>query len=94
MSWAGASNIVDGITIDLGLMKGTSYNPETQIASLLPGGTWAKVYTELGKYGRMVAGGREGTVGIGGLLTGGGKTFYTCRVGFTCGVAILMTPST
>jgi hypothetical protein len=42
----------------------------------------------------MVAGGREGTVGIGGLLTGGGKTFYTCRVGFTCGMAILMTPST
>ncbi|KAL3439766.1 hypothetical protein BJX65DRAFT_300898 [Aspergillus insuetus] len=84
MSWAGASNIVNGITIDLGLMKGTSYDPETQIASLKPGGTWAKVYTELKKYGRMVAGGREGTVGIGGLLTGGGKTFYTCRVGFAC----------
>ncbi|KAL3489169.1 hypothetical protein BJX62DRAFT_239392 [Aspergillus germanicus] len=84
MSWAGASNIVDGVTIDLGLMEGTSYNPETQITSLLPGGTWAKVYTELEKYGRMVAGGREGTVGIGGLLIGGGKTFYTCRVGFAC----------
>ncbi|KAL2857738.1 hypothetical protein BJY01DRAFT_242160 [Aspergillus pseudoustus] len=84
MSWAGASNIVDGITIDLGLMKGTSYDVETQIASLLPGGTWAEVYPELEKHGRMVAGGREGKVGIGGLLTGGGKTFYTCRVGFTC----------
>lgn len=32
----------------------------------------------------MVPGGREGQVGIGGLLTGGGKTFYTCRVGFAC----------
>ena len=33
----------------------------------------------------MVAGGREGLVGVGGLLTGGGKTFYTCRYGFGCG---------
>lgn len=32
----------------------------------------------------MVAGGREGLVGVGGLLLGGGKTFYTCRVGFAC----------
>ena len=33
----------------------------------------------------MIAGGREGAVGIGGLLTGGGLTFYTCRLGFGCG---------
>ncbi|KAL2820989.1 hypothetical protein BDW59DRAFT_174312 [Aspergillus cavernicola] len=84
MAWAGASNIVDGITIDLGLMTTTSYDSETQLASLLPGGTWANAYRELEKQGRMVAGGREGKVGIGGLLTGGGKTFYTCRVGFAC----------
>ena len=33
----------------------------------------------------MVAGGREGLVGVGGLLLGGGNTFYTCRYGFACG---------
>ncbi|KAL2865132.1 FAD-binding oxidoreductase [Aspergillus lucknowensis] len=82
--WMGASNIVDGVTIDLGLMAGVAYNPETEIASLLPGGTWANAYTDLEKQGRMVAGGREGKVGIAGLVTGGGKTFYTCRVGFAC----------
>jgi FAD/FMN-containing dehydrogenase len=43
MSWAGASNIADGVTIDLGQMEGTSYNPETQIASLLPGETWMEI---------------------------------------------------
>lgn len=32
----------------------------------------------------MVAGGREGLVGVGALLLGGGKTFYNCRVGFAC----------
>ncbi|KAK6219336.1 hypothetical protein LQW54_002324 [Pestalotiopsis sp. IQ-011] len=35
-------------------------------------------------YGVIVAGGREGLVGVGGLLTGGGMTYYTCRVGFAC----------
>ncbi|KAL4914325.1 hypothetical protein BDW62DRAFT_220218 [Aspergillus aurantiobrunneus] len=84
MAWSGASNIVDGITIDLGLMARTTYNPENEIASLEPGGTWAASYKELEKHGRMVAGGREGKVGIAGLITGGGKTFYTCRVGFAC----------
>ncbi|KAL4740259.1 hypothetical protein BDV11DRAFT_169303 [Aspergillus similis] len=84
MQWPGANNIANGITVDLGLMNCTTYDPETGIASLQPGGTWAKSYQELEKHGRMVAGGREGKVGIGGLLTGGGKTFYTCRIGFAC----------
>lgn len=35
--------------------------------------------------GVLVAGGREGLVGVGGLLTGGGITFYTCRYGLGCG---------
>ncbi|KAI8184267.1 Bifunctional solanapyrone synthase [Colletotrichum sp. SAR 10_75] len=82
--WPGASNIQDGITIDLGLMAKTTYNHETKLASLLPGGRWTDVYHEVEKHGRMVAGGRENAVGIGGLTTGGGKTFYTCRVGFAC----------
>ncbi|KAL4936970.1 hypothetical protein BDV06DRAFT_227390 [Aspergillus oleicola] len=84
MQWAGASSIEDGITIDLGLVASTTYNAETEVASLQPGGTWAVSYKELEKHGRMVAGGREGKVGIAGLLTGGGKTFYTCRVGWGC----------
>ncbi|EQB55635.1 hypothetical protein CGLO_04413 [Colletotrichum gloeosporioides Cg-14] len=82
--WPGASNIQDGITIDLGLMAKTTYNHGTELASLLPGGRWTDVYHEVEKHGRMVAGGRENAVGIGGLTTGGGKTFYTCRVGFAC----------
>ncbi|KAL4931415.1 FAD-binding oxidoreductase [Aspergillus undulatus] len=84
MQWAGASSIADGITIDLGLMASTTYDAKTEIASLQPGGSWAVSYKELEKHGRMVAGGREGKVGIAGLLTGGGKTFYTCRVGWGC----------
>ncbi|KAI0106766.1 FAD-binding domain-containing protein [Daldinia grandis] len=81
MAWAGSNNIEAGITIDLGLMTTTTYNPETKIASIQPGSRWVDVYTELERHGVMVAGGREGLVGVGGLLTGGGKTFHTCRYG-------------
>ncbi|KAL3492131.1 hypothetical protein BJX62DRAFT_250876 [Aspergillus germanicus] len=84
MHWAGASSLTDGITIDLGLMNATTYDTETEIASLQPGGSWLASYKELEKHGRMVAGGREGQVGIGGLLVGGGISYYTCRVGFAC----------
>ncbi|KAL3443133.1 hypothetical protein BJX65DRAFT_312153 [Aspergillus insuetus] len=84
MHWAGASSITDGITIDLGLMNATNYNAEMEIASLEPGGSWLASYRELERHGRMVAGGREGQVGIGGLLVGGGISYYTCRVRFAC----------
>ncbi|KAF7540345.1 hypothetical protein G7054_g1500 [Neopestalotiopsis clavispora] len=80
----GSNNITNGITLDLGLMDKTKYNPGTKLASIEPGGRWTNVYAYLEERGVMVAGGREGLVGVGGLLTGGGKTYYTCRVGFAC----------
>ncbi|KAH8662486.1 hypothetical protein BX600DRAFT_513317 [Xylariales sp. PMI_506] len=82
--YPGSNNIKDGITIDLGLMDTTVYNSETKLATLQPGGRWTKVYGDLQKLGVMVAGGREGLVGVGGLLTGGGLAYYTCNVGFAC----------
>ncbi|KAI1213968.1 FAD-binding domain-containing protein [Annulohypoxylon truncatum] len=85
MVHAGAGNdIEDGVTIDLGLMKGTTYHPETGFASIQPGARWKDVYTDVEKHGVMVAGGREGMVGVGGFLTGGGLTFYNCRYGWGC----------
>ncbi|KAI1090608.1 FAD-binding domain-containing protein [Rostrohypoxylon terebratum] len=85
MTHAGSgNNIEDGVTIDLGLMKGTTYHPETGLASILPGSRWRDVYADVEKHGVMVAGGREGVVGVGGLLTGGGITYYNCRYGWGC----------
>jgi FAD/FMN-containing dehydrogenase len=49
MAWAGANSIEDGVTIDLGLMTTTTYNPETQVASLQPGPVWTDVYREVEK---------------------------------------------
>lgn len=65
-------------------MRGTTYDEETKIAKIPPGTTWATVYGELEPYGVTVAGGRTGTVGIGGFLTGGGNTFFAAREGFGC----------
>lgn len=49
MSWPGASNISSGITIDLGNMDKTAYDPATKIASIEPGGRWTDVYAALEK---------------------------------------------
>ncbi|KUI66484.1 Bifunctional solanapyrone synthase [Cytospora mali] len=84
LSWPGANSIESGITIDMGLMNKTTYNPDTNVASLEPGGRWMDVYTTIEKEGVMVAGGREGLVGVGGFLLGGGISYYSCRVGMAC----------
>ncbi|KAH6884933.1 hypothetical protein B0T10DRAFT_493000 [Thelonectria olida] len=82
--WAGGSNVDSGVTIDLGLIKGTSYDAATGLASVLPGGRWADVFAALEPYGVAVPGGRDGNVGIAGFLTGGGNSYYTGRAGFGC----------
>jgi FAD/FMN-containing dehydrogenase len=83
-NWAGSNNIEGGITVDLGLMNATNYDPATELAHIQPGSTWKDVYAELGKHGRVVAGGREAEVGVGGFLLGGGNTFYTSHNGLAC----------
>ncbi|KAJ5356385.1 FAD-binding type 2 [Penicillium concentricum] len=83
-TWAGASNIADGVTIDLSLMDTTTYNEKAGIASILPGSRWGGVYKTLAKYNVTVPGGRSNVVGVAGFLLGGGNTFHTSRVGFAC----------
>lgn len=84
IAWEGGSNIEDGVTVDLGAMDAVTYNEETKIASIQPGSRWTDAYAELDKYGVVVAGGRDGDVGIGGYTLGGGKSWYIPRVGWAC----------
>lgn len=89
-----ASNIDGGVTLDLGLLNWTkvvetaqSAQDEEDDAPLVdigPGALWRDVYAELDKRGLVVPGGREGSVGVGGLVLGGGITFLTSRRGFAC----------
>lgn len=69
--WAGASNIQNGVTIDLSLMNKTIYNKEKSTASVQPGARWQGVYETLDKLGVAIPGGRAGTVGVAGLTLGG-----------------------
>ncbi|OSS44887.1 hypothetical protein B5807_09374 [Epicoccum nigrum] len=80
----GSNNVDDGVTIDLLYMNSTTYNAETQIASVKPAARWGSVYQTLEPLGRMVAGGRGSTVGVGGFLLGGGISHYAPRVGLSC----------
>ena len=82
--FAGSNNIEGGVTIDLGLLNSTRFNEADETVDLGPGARWREVYDELHKYGRVVAGGREGNVGVAGLILGGGNTFLTARRGFAC----------
>ncbi|KAI9155705.1 FAD-binding domain-containing protein [Paramyrothecium foliicola] len=79
-----ANSITEGIIIDLSRLNATTYDAATNIASVGTGARWGNVYAELEKSGVTVAGGREGVVGVGGLVLGGGISWYTARVGFAC----------
>lgn len=65
-------------------MNHTSYDPNTGLASIGPGSRWLDVYQTLDPHGVGVTGGRLGSVGAGGLLTGGGCSLYMFRDGFAC----------
>ena len=83
-TFAGANNIIEGATIDLGNMNSTTYHPENSTASLQPGSRWLQVYQTLDAIGVTVPGGRAGTVGVAGLVLGGGNSFYSAKKGMAC----------
>ncbi|CAK7237138.1 hypothetical protein SEUCBS140593_009856 [Sporothrix eucalyptigena] len=82
------ANIRDGVTMDLAKMNSTTYHASNQTASVLPGATWGMVYAALDPLHVMVAGGRSFSVGVSGLVIGGGNSFFSPQVGMVCdGVA-------
>lgn len=82
--YANANSVSNGITIDMGYMNTTTYNAETDIASVEPGARWGAVYDTLANYGVAVVGGRVTSVGVGGLILGGGNSFHSGKHGFAC----------
>lgn len=66
------------------MMDSTTYDATTKIASVTPGAHWQSVYDTLSPLGVTVAGGRAGTVGVGGFISGGGNSFYSASHGMSC----------
>ncbi|KAF1941899.1 FAD-binding domain-containing protein [Clathrospora elynae] len=88
MSWAGANNIDNGVTIDLGYLNGTTLDVKTRVARVQPGARWGGVYAVLDPLGVTVVGGRAAGVGVGGFLVGGGNSFYSAQQGFACDTVV------
>ena len=71
MSWAGAANIQDGVTIDLSQMNTVIVNDDEKVTRVGPGARWADVYSKLAPMNLSVVGGRVSDVGVAGLTLGG-----------------------
>ncbi|KAF2802245.1 FAD-binding domain-containing protein [Mytilinidion resinicola] len=81
---AGAANIEGGITIDLQQLNQVTISTDKSFAGIGPGNRWINIYPTLDAQGLTMVGGRVSTVGVGGLMTGGGVSFYSGRYGFAC----------
>ena len=81
---AGFANIDGGVTIDMTSLKSVSLVENNTIASIGAGASWLDVYAFLDPFDLEVAGARNGAVGVGGLLLGGGISHFTARVGWAC----------
>ncbi|KAF5722353.1 6-hydroxy-D-nicotine oxidase [Fusarium mundagurra] len=81
---AGFANSNGGVTIDMTTLSSVSLNKKSTIASIGAGAKWLDVYQHLDGSGVQVAGGRNGNVGVGGLLLGGGISHFTTKVGWAC----------
>lgn len=80
----GAANIASGVTIDLGALNSVEVSEDRTIAHIGVGATWGDVYSYMEPLGLSVAGGRAANVGVGGLTTGGGISYFSPRYGWTC----------
>ena len=80
----GASNVDGGVTIDLVRMNDVKIGEGKNSATIGAGARWGQIYKDLEAENLMVIGGRVGSVGIGGLILGGGLSFYSAEYGFAC----------
>ncbi|HEX6556489.1 MAG TPA: FAD-binding oxidoreductase [Ktedonobacteraceae bacterium] len=80
---AGFGTTDGGMVIDLSRMKAISIDPIQRTARLQPGLTWAEVAQAAHPYGLALTSGDTGSVGVGGLLLGGGMGWMVRKYGLT-----------
>lgn len=83
-AFAGASNIHGGITVSFQRLDSIQLSADHKTVAIQPGNTWSAIYTELARYDLAVIGGRSAPIGIGGLTTGGGISFFSSMYGLAC----------
>ncbi|KAI4131250.1 MAG: hypothetical protein LQ338_001344 [Usnochroma carphineum] len=82
--WAGSANIDNGVTIDMRAINNVAVSDDRTLTSIGGGALWRDVYIKLDSMGLATTGGRAAGVGVGGLTTGGGLSFFSARYGFVC----------
>ncbi|KAL4792633.1 hypothetical protein BDV19DRAFT_400448 [Aspergillus venezuelensis] len=80
----GAASAHGGVTIDLSMLNEMVYNPDSETLDIMAGANWGQVYQYLKPMGVAVTGGRSDTVGVGGLIIGGGMSYFAPRYGLAC----------
>ncbi|KAM5352946.1 hypothetical protein ACJ41O_005668 [Fusarium nematophilum] len=83
-AFAGASGIEGGITVSFANLKGLSLSEDKKIASIGPGNIWGPVFEQLSQSDVTVIGGRLHNIGVGGLITGGGISYFSNLYGWAC----------
>ncbi|KAH9885516.1 FAD-binding domain-containing protein [Xylariomycetidae sp. FL2044] len=83
-AFRGASSSDGGVTIDFVRMDRVVLSPDRQTVDIGPGNTWLRVYTVLERDNVTMVGGRVASVGVGGLLLGGGISFFSNQHGWAC----------
>ncbi|KAK7710525.1 hypothetical protein SLS63_012955 [Diaporthe eres] len=76
--------IEGGVTVSLRNLNSIALSADRKTAFIQPGNTWGHIYSELEKYDLAVIGGRVTPIGIGGLTTGGGISFFSNIYGWAC----------
>lgn len=81
-AFAGASSSPGGVTIWFKDLNEVTLNNDKSVASVGPGNVWGQVYKALEPYGLATVGGRASDIGVGGLTTGGGISYYSNEYGW------------
>lgn len=75
--------------VDLQRLNHVTISADKLTVNIGPGNRWGNVYSVLDPQGLAVTGGRLATVGVGGLVTGGGLSHFSPRYGLVNKTAFL-----
>lgn len=80
----GASNIGDGVTLDLSSLSSLALSPDKGVLEVGAGARWQDIYEFIEQENLSVNGVRAGSVRVGGFLLGGGISVSGRKYGWAC----------
>jgi FAD/FMN-containing dehydrogenase len=78
------NSIDNGVLISTERMKKMDWVENDSVLQVSAGALWSEVYAKAAEKGKVVVGGRVGSIGVSGLLLGGGVSHLGAEHGFGC----------